>query len=115
MVSAPLMLLLYDRTFVASSLREAWSRRRGIYVGVACTWLLLGFLVAQIGGTRGSVAGLGLGVSAFAYALKQCEAIVRYLVEPRRAGSVKSRLVKKMLDRLNEEPERVMFPNGNSR
>lgn len=43
------------------------------------------------------------------------EAIVRYLVEPRRAGSVKSRLIKKMLERLNAEPERVMFPKGDNR
>jgi small-conductance mechanosensitive channel len=43
------------------------------------------------------------------------EAIVRYLVEPRQAGSVKSRLIKKILDRLNEHPERVMFPKADSR
>lgn len=43
------------------------------------------------------------------------EAIVRYLVEPKRAGSVKSRLIKKMLERLNAEPERVMFPKGEMR
>ena len=38
------------------------------------------------------------------------EAIVRYLVEPRRSGAVKNRLIKKMLGRLNAEPEKVMFP-----
>lgn len=43
------------------------------------------------------------------------DAIVRYLVEPRRAGQVKSRLVKKMLDELNAEPGKVMFPKGDSR
>lgn len=43
------------------------------------------------------------------------EAIVRYLVEPRRAGSVKTRLIKKMLDQLNAEPEKVMFPKGDAR
>ncbi|HEV7699060.1 MAG TPA: mechanosensitive ion channel family protein [Pyrinomonadaceae bacterium] len=43
------------------------------------------------------------------------EAIVRYLVEPKRAGSVKSRLIKKMLERLNAEPERVKFPKGDTR
>ena len=42
-------------------------------------------------------------------------AIVRYLVEPRNAGSVKSRLIKKMLDRLNAEPEKVMFPKADMR
>lgn len=38
------------------------------------------------------------------------EAIVRYLVEPRRSGVVKTRLIKKMLERLNAEPDKVMFP-----
>ena len=43
------------------------------------------------------------------------EAIVRYLVEPRSAGHVKTRLIKTMLERLNAEPEKVMFPKGDSR
>jgi small-conductance mechanosensitive channel len=43
------------------------------------------------------------------------EAIVRYLVEPKQAGRVKSRLIEKMLARLNEDPERVMFPKGAAR
>ena len=43
------------------------------------------------------------------------EAIVRYLVEPRQAGPVKTRLIKKMLARLNAEPERVLFPKGELR
>jgi small-conductance mechanosensitive channel len=43
------------------------------------------------------------------------EAIVRYLVEPKQAGRVKTRLIKKLLEKLNAEPDRVMFPKGNSR
>jgi small-conductance mechanosensitive channel len=43
------------------------------------------------------------------------EAIVRYVVEPRQAGPVKTRLLKKMLERLNAEPDKVMFPKGDSR
>jgi small-conductance mechanosensitive channel len=43
------------------------------------------------------------------------EAIVRYLVEPRRAGTVKSRLIKKMLERMQAEPTKVMFPKGDAR
>jgi small-conductance mechanosensitive channel len=37
-------------------------------------------------------------------------AIVRYLVPPRQAGAVKSRLVPKLLAALNAEPDKVMFP-----
>lgn len=43
------------------------------------------------------------------------EAIVRYLVEPRQAGPVKTRLIKKMLERLNAEPEKALFPRGDQR
>lgn len=43
------------------------------------------------------------------------EAIVRYLVEPRRAGQVKTRLIKKMLEELNKEPGKVMFPKDDMR
>lgn len=43
------------------------------------------------------------------------EAIVRYLVEPKRAGSVKTRLIKTMLEKLNAEPGKVMFPKADLR
>ncbi len=43
------------------------------------------------------------------------EAIVRYLVQPREAGRVKTRLIQKMLKQLNAEPERALFPHSNLR
>ena len=43
------------------------------------------------------------------------DAIVRYLVSPRESGSVKSRLVPKLLAALNAAPEKVMFPKGDAR
>ena len=43
------------------------------------------------------------------------DAIVRYVVSPREAGSVKTRLIPKLLAALNAEPERVMFPKGDAR
>ena len=43
------------------------------------------------------------------------DAIVRYLVPPREAGAVKTRLIPKLLATLNEHPERVMFPKGDAR
>lgn len=38
------------------------------------------------------------------------EAIVRYLVSPKRAGHVQTALIQSMLQRLNEQPDRVLFP-----
>jgi small-conductance mechanosensitive channel len=43
------------------------------------------------------------------------EAIVRYLVPPREAGRVRSRLIKKLLAALNAAPDKVMFPAGANR
>jgi small-conductance mechanosensitive channel len=43
------------------------------------------------------------------------EAIVRYLVSPREAGRVKTRLIKKLLAALNAAPDKVMFPAGANR
>jgi Tfp pilus assembly protein PilF len=78
MVTAPLLVLLYDRTFVSGGFREAWSRRWRYYVMLASTWLLLAWLVAGTQG-RGGSAGFGIEVSPWEYALTQCEAILHYL------------------------------------
>lgn len=43
------------------------------------------------------------------------EAIVRYLVHPKEAGRIKTRVIKRLLDQLNTEPERVLFPKSNLR
>ena len=78
MVSAPLMVLLYDRTFIAGSFQEAWRRRRNFYRGLFATWLLLGYLVADAGDRGGGVASNG-HVSWWSYVLTQFRAIVQYL------------------------------------
>lgn len=79
MVSAPLIVFLYDRTFISGSFREAWRRRAGLYCALACTWALLALLVATSGGQRGGTVGFGLGISVWHYFLTQCRAIVLYL------------------------------------
>jgi small-conductance mechanosensitive channel len=43
------------------------------------------------------------------------DAIVRYLVHPKEAGRVKTRLIKKLLTELNAAPDRVLFPKSNAR
>ena len=43
------------------------------------------------------------------------DAIVRYLVHPKEAGRVKTRLIRKLLAELNKMPDKVMFPKGAAR
>jgi len=78
MVSAPLIIFLYDRTFVSGSFRQAWRTRRQYYIGLACTWFLLAVLVAGTGG-RGGTAGFGSAISWPAYGVTQFRAIAHYL------------------------------------
>jgi len=78
MVSAPLVVLLYDRTFVAGSFADAWRRRRGLHLALAGTWSAL-VVLRIISPARGGTGGFGLGISPWDYALTQCRAIVLYL------------------------------------
>lgn len=78
LVTAPIVVLLLDRTFFAGSWREAWARRKHYYLALALTWVEVGFLVAG-GAGRGGTAGFGAGVSAWQYALTQCRAHLLYL------------------------------------
>lgn len=79
MVSAPLLALLYDRTFLAGSFREAWRRRRPLYLALAATWIPLAYWVLASGANRDGAAGFGTGIPWWIYALTQGEAIVHYL------------------------------------
>jgi tetratricopeptide (TPR) repeat protein len=79
MATAPILVLLYDRAFVAGTFRKAWQQRRGLYLALAATWVPLAFLAAGTGWSRGGSAGFSAPVSPGAYWLTQFEAIVRYL------------------------------------
>jgi tetratricopeptide (TPR) repeat protein len=79
MVTAPLAALLYDRTFISGSFREALRRRPWLYACLGATWLLLGVLVARTGWSRGGSAGFTGWSAAGGYWLAQSQAAARYL------------------------------------
>ncbi len=76
--TAPLLALTWDCLFAAGSLRAALRLRGKLYLALASSWLLLGWLIIT-SQQRGGVVGFGHGVSAWAYLLTQCQAIVLYL------------------------------------
>ena len=78
MVSAPLVVLLYDRTFFACSFRKALHRRWGVYAGLGATWVVLLLLVLSTHG-RGGTAGFASRISPASYAITQFPAVVHYL------------------------------------
>src|SRR6266446_920464 len=77
MVSAPIMMLVYDRVYLSDSFAELFRRRWGLYLGLAGTWLLLGVLVATSRAEEQNV--LVPGLTPWRYATAQFGVIVHYL------------------------------------
>lgn len=78
MVAAPVLVLLYDRTFLAGSFRAALRHRGRVHIALFATWLLLAALVLGAG-NRGGTIGASAGVAWYEYALCQFRAVVHYV------------------------------------
>ncbi len=80
MVTAPVVVLLYDRTFLAGSFAGALRKRWGLYAGLFACWGLLACLMASVG-SRGGTAGFGARQVAdgWTYAQMEFAAILHYL------------------------------------
>lgn len=77
MVTAPFMVFVFDAVFLSGSLRKVFANRKLMYLGLAGTWIVLGWLM--IGGPRSESVGFGTQTSAWDYALNQCIMVVKYL------------------------------------
>ena len=81
MITAPLVVLLYDRTFLAGSFAAALRSRTALYAGLAATWLLL-VLHFESSALTGGAAWAGFDLpklSALEYARSQPGVILHYL------------------------------------
>jgi protein O-mannosyl-transferase len=76
MVTAPVIVMLYDRVFLFDSFKQAWRLRRRLYLGLAATWIVLALLMAA---TPRTSVGFASGTSAWTYLLNQAELVPRYL------------------------------------
>lgn len=84
MVTAPVAVLLYDRMFLAGSFMRALRWRRGLYLGLGATWLVLlaSGVVKAVVNPSSSRAHVGFGFKGIApldYALTQCGVLMHYL------------------------------------
>jgi len=77
MVTAPLMVLFVDRALFAASFRQALSTRRGLYLGLAATWIVPGILLA--GSPRPVSAGADLPFGPMDYARTEASVLLHYL------------------------------------
>lgn len=76
--TAPIVVLLYDRAFVAGTLWVALRSRWRFYLGLAASWGLAGWLV-WTGHSRGGTAGFGSPAQWWEYAMLQPSAIIHYV------------------------------------
>src|SRR5262249_10175367 len=79
MVIAPIIVLLYDRIFLADSWSELWKKRSLLYAGLAATWLILIWLVVVNHARPGRRLIGSPGVSWWRYANNQFGAVAHYL------------------------------------
>jgi tetratricopeptide (TPR) repeat protein len=77
MVTAPAVLVLFDRVFAYDSFAAAWRARWRLYVGLAATWLVLAAILAM--GPRTRSAGFTSGASPWNYFLNQAPLVLRYI------------------------------------
>jgi len=77
MVSAPLIVLLFERTFLAGKLKTALRHSWPLYIGLASTWLLLAGLT--LAGPRPDSAGFHLGIPPHVWWLTQSRIFFLYL------------------------------------
>lgn len=78
MATAPVLVLLFDRTFVAGSFGAALRERKRFYIAMFASWLLLAWLMDRTE-QRAGVVGFGLGISAWDYLVTQGHAVALYL------------------------------------
>ena len=74
-VTAPVIVVLYDRMFVFDSMKDALRARTGLYIGLWLSWVEL----AAVATSRNKTVGFSSGVSAWTYLLNQTQMISQYL------------------------------------
>ena len=76
MVTAPLMVMVYDRVFIFDSLGAAWKKRWRVYSMLALGWLILWYLLLP--GPRSSSVGFSTFVRPTTYLFNEARMITRY-------------------------------------
>lgn len=78
MVTAPLLVLLFDRACCAGSFREIWRQRGRLHLALAGTWILLAVLMVATS-VRQRGIGFEHGYTWSTYLRVECSAVVHYL------------------------------------
>ncbi len=84
----PLLAFLFDRAFLSGTFAVAWRRRKGFYLALAATWIVLLVPILTRHGRGDSVglvkaglahSGIFANATVYTYALTQAKAVLLYL------------------------------------
>lgn len=78
MITAPVAILLYDRTFAGGTFRRAVEKRWQLYLGLVSTWGVLAFFMAQ--DAHGKSIDMSQPYIVWHYALNQSRIILEHYV-----------------------------------
>ncbi|MEO5958866.1 MAG: hypothetical protein ABIR80_07095, partial [Opitutaceae bacterium] len=76
MITAPVVILLYDRVFIAENWAALRRRRWGLHLALVGTWAILAWLMA---GVTAQGRGYGGGVSWWGYAWTESRVVLQYV------------------------------------
>jgi tetratricopeptide (TPR) repeat protein len=80
MITAPLMVLLYDRCLLSGGIMNALRTRRSVYLGLAATWLVpAALLLAVVNALKVMGYSSGLPSSRLTYLLTEQGVVLHYL------------------------------------
>jgi protein O-mannosyl-transferase len=79
MVTAPVVILFYDRTFLSGSFGNAVRRRGGLYLAMAATWGVVAWCLISTGFHSGTVGFGNKDFTSISYAATQPGVVVHYL------------------------------------
>ena len=77
MVTVPVMVFLFERTFVSGTVQQTIKSSWRLYLGLAVGWLLL--VVLNLGGPRSASAGFHLDVPPYVWWFTQAKVFLLYL------------------------------------
>ena len=78
MMTVPVVVLLYDRTFMGGNFKQAFRKRWPLYLGLTATWIIVAMLLIQ--GPHRRFVAFSTDVTAWDYALTQTMVIIHYIL-----------------------------------
>jgi hypothetical protein len=79
MITAPIVVVAYDRLLLSKSFKEMLSRKWHFLLGLCMTWAFLGFLMSRKLSESAGFGSVYTSGASFSYLLTQCKVLLHYL------------------------------------